>query len=60
MKKTYEVPKAEKIEFEYTDTIATSSAYDPNLTDHATTDWWTCQTRYVDIKDITDTVCGYV
>ena len=60
MKKTYEAPKAEKIEFDYTDTIATSRPYDPNKTDEATTDWWTCQTRYVDVKDVAGDVCGYV
>ncbi len=62
MKKTYEAPKAEKLEFDYTDTVLTSGAGGsggPHLTD-ASTEWWTCETRIEDIKSIDGTVCGYV
>ena len=58
MKKAYETPKAEMIDFDYTDTVAASDS--SGLTDAATTEWWTCNTRIVDVKDIQGTVCGYV
>ena len=58
MKKAYETPKAELIDFDYTDTVAASDS--TGLTDEATTEWWTCNTRYVDVKNTEGTICGYV
>jgi len=57
MKKEYVTPKAELMDFDYTDTVVASGS---GLTDAATTDWWTCETRIVDVKNIEGTVCGYV
>ena len=56
MKKVYETPKAELLDFDYTDTVVASS----NLTDKASTSSWKCETRIVDVKNIEGTVCGYV
>ena len=58
MKKAYEAPKAELIDFDYTDTVAASDS--SGLTDAASTNWWKCETRIVDVKDIEGTVCGYI
>ena len=57
MKKEYVTPKAELMDFDYTDTVVASGS---GLTDAATTDWWTCETRIVDVKNTEGTVCGYV
>ena len=57
MKKTYVTPKVELLDFDYTETVVASNS--PNLTD-ASTDWWTCNTRIVDVKNTEGTVCGYV
>ncbi len=58
MKKEYVTPKAELMDFDYTDNVVASGA--SNLTDAATTQWWKCETRIVDNKNIEGTVCGYV
>ena len=58
MKKVYETPKAEMLDFDYTDTVVASAG--SGLTDQATTNWWKCETRIVDVKNIEGTVCGYV
>ncbi len=57
MKKAYVTPKVELIEFDYTETVVTSGS---NLTDAASTAWWKCETRIVDVKNIEGTVCGYI
>ena len=57
MKKEYEAPKAELMDFDYTETVVASGS---GLTDAATTEWWTCNTRHVDVKNTEGTVCGYV
>ena len=59
MKKEYVTPKAELLDFDYTDTVVAASN-SSTLTDAATTEWWTCNTRHVDVKNIEGTVCGYV
>ena len=59
MKKGYETPKAELLDFDYRETVTANSASN-NLTDAATTDWWQCETRIVDVKNIEGTVCGYI
>ena len=56
MRKMYETPKAEMLDFDYTDTVTASGS---GLTDDST-QWWTCQTRVVDVKNIEGTVCGYI
>ncbi len=56
MKKTYEPPKVELLDFDNTDIVCTSGT---PKTD-ASTEWWTCETRYVDVKNVSGTVCGYV
>ena len=58
MKKEYEAPKAEMLNFDYKDTVA-ASGNGSGLTD-ASTEWWTCETRIVDVKNIEGTVCGYI
>ena len=61
MKKVYEAPKAELMDFDYKNTVVASGTSDSSgLTDAATTAWWKCETRYVDVKNIEGTVCGYV
>ncbi|MBR4710765.1 MAG: hypothetical protein IKP10_01945 [Clostridia bacterium] len=55
MKKTYEAPKVERLDFDYSNTVAASG-----LTDAATTAWWKCETRVKDVKSIDGTVCGYI
>ena len=57
MKKTYETPKVELLEFDYTDIVCTSGS--SNLTD-ASTQWWKCETRIVDVHSTDNTVCGYL
>lgn len=57
MKKVYETPKAELLDFDYTETVVASGS---GLTDQATTDWWKCETRIVDVKNTEGTVCGYI
>ena len=57
MKKEYVAPKAELLDFDYSDTVVASGS---GLTDKASTDWWKCETRIVDVKNIEGTVCGYV
>ena len=47
------------MDFNYEETI-TASSNNSGLTDAATTTWWKCETRYVDVKNIEGTVCGYV
>ena len=58
MKKEYNTPKAEKLEFDYSDTVTASGAN--VLTDQASTAWWKCETRIADIHSIDNTVCGYI
>ncbi len=58
MKKEYETPKAELLDFDYKETVVASGS--SKLTDEATTTWWTCNSRIVDVKNIEGTVCGYV
>ena len=58
MKKVYETPKAEMLDFDYTDTVVASAG--SGLTDQATTNWWKCETRIVDVKNTEGTVCGYI
>ena len=58
MKKEYVTPKAEMMDFDYTETVVASGG--SNLTDQASTEWWKCETRIVDVKNIEGTVCGYV
>ena len=57
MRKMYETPKAEMLDFDYTDTVTASGS---GLTDAASTEWWKCETRVVDVKNIQNTVCGYL
>lgn len=57
MKKEYETPKAELIDFDYTDTVVTSGG--SGLTEGSTA-WWTCEERIVDVKNVEGTVCGYI
>ena len=47
MKRKYEAPEAEKLEFDYTDTVVASGGgtNQPVLTD-VSTEWWKCETRY--------------
>ena len=59
MKKVYETPKAEMLDFDYTDSVVAASG-SSNLTDQATTEWWQCETRIADVKNIEGTVCGYI
>ena len=58
MKKEYNTPQAEKLEFDYSDNVVASGK--GALTDQATTAWWKCETRYTDVHSIDNTVCGYV
>jgi hypothetical protein len=57
MKKEYEAPKVEKMDYDYTETVVASGT---GLTDQASTQWWKCETRIVDVKDIPGTTCGYI
>ncbi len=56
MKKAYEPPKVELLEFNHTDIVCTSG---PTKVD-ASTQWWTCEERIADVKNIEGTVCGYI
>ena len=58
MKKVYETPKAELLDFDYTETVVASGS--SNLTDQANTNWNKCESRIVDVKNIEGTVCGYI
>ena len=58
MKKEYKTPQVEKLDFNYAENVVASGT--GNLTDQATTNWWKCETRIVDIKNIEGTVCGYI
>ena len=53
MKKEYMKPEAEKVIFDYSENVTASRTY--TKTD-ATTQWWTCETRYV-FNDSVE-VCG--
>ena len=57
MKEEYEAPKVERLDFDYANNVTASG---PALTDAATTQWWKCETRIVDVKNIEGTVCGYI
>ena len=57
MKKEYVTPKAEMLDFDYRETVVASGS---GLTDQASTNWWKCETRYVDVMNADRTVCGYV
>ena len=56
MKKEYVTPKAEMLDFDYKETVVASGG----LTDAASTEWWKCETRIVNVKNIEGTVCGYI
>jgi hypothetical protein len=60
MKKEYKKPLAEKLEFDYSETVTASGTKPGALTDQATTAWWKCETRYTDVHSIDNTVCGYI
>ena len=57
MKKEYVSPKAEMLDFDYTDTVVASGT---GRTDQANTQWNTCNWRNVDVQSIDGTVCGAV
>ena len=57
MKEGYVAPKAELMDFDYKDKVVASNS---GRTDEASTEWWTCKTRYVDVMNDDRTVCGYV
>ena len=61
MKKEYETPKVELMTFDYKESVVASGTNSgrtdlPNTYAVA----WTCNTRYVDVKNTEGTVCGYV
>ena len=61
MKKEYVSPKAEMLDFDYTDTVVASGS--TGLTDNngqISAGGWKCETRIVDVKNIEGTVCGYI
>ena len=58
MKKVYATPKAELLDFDYKEQVVASGT--SGLTDQASTEWWKCETRIVDDKNIEGTVCGYI
>lgn len=58
MKKEYKAPQAEKLDFDYSETVTASGG--TTLTDQATTAWWKCETRYADVHSIDNSVCGYI
>ena len=62
MKKAYVTPKAEMMDFDYRETVVASGTGLTDLGAPGTTSagGWTCNERYVDIKSIDGTVCGYV
>ena len=57
MKKEYVSPKAEMLDFDYTDTVVASGT---GRTDESSTQWYTCDWRYVDVVNQDRTVCGPV
>ena len=59
MKKAYEPPKVELLEFDHTDIVCTSGSGKTDLGGEQAAAW-TCETRYVDVKNIEGTVCGYI
>ena len=59
MKKKYVTPKVEMLDFDYTDTVVASGT-GPATTDQSTTEWYTCNWRYVDVQSLDGTVCGPV
>ena len=59
MKKAYETPKAEMLDFDYRETVTANSG-SPAVTDEANTEWNKCTWRYVDQKSIDGSVCGAV
>ena len=58
MKKVYETPKVELLDFDYKETVVASGS--ATKTDQASTNWWKCETRIVNEKNIEGTVCGYI
>lgn len=56
MKKEYETPKVEMMDFDYTETVVASGS---GLTETDSIAW-KCNTRVVDQKSIDNTVCGYL
>lgn len=59
MRKDYIQPKAEKLEFDYSDNVVASDGQGA-LTDQATTAWWKCETRIADVHSIDNSICGYI
>ena len=57
MKKEYETPKVEKMDYDYTETVVASGS---GLTDQANTAWYTCNHRVVDEDTIQGDVCPEV
>ena len=47
------------LDFDYTETVVASGT-GPATTDESTTEWNTCNWRYVDVKSIDGSVCGYI
>ena len=59
MKKEYVSPKAEMLDFDYTEIVVAASG-SSGRTDESTTQWYTCNWRYVDVVNADRTVCGPV
>lgn len=59
MKKAYEPPKVELLEFDHTDIVCTSGSGKTDLGGEQAAAW-TCETRYVDEPNMERTVCGPV
>ena len=59
MKEEYEAPKVERLDFDYADNV-TASGSNSGRTDESTTEWYTCNWRYVDVVNSERTVCGPV
>ena len=57
MKKAYEPPKVELLEFDRTDIVCASDS--PRLTEYDSVAW-KCERRIVDVMNQDRTVCGYV
>lgn len=62
MKKDYEAPKVERMDFDYKETVTASNSGKCDLggVGVVSAGGWLCEERYVDIKNIEGTVCGYV
>ena len=62
MKKAYETPNVEMMDFDYKESVTASNSGLTDLGAPGTTSagGWTCEERYVNIKSIDGTVCGYV